>query len=88
MFPHRPNLSLQDLASLVLPGRSLAPLSVLQVHFLPVAPIALHWFKKKYIKPFIGITAEAEVVGTVWFVDFLFLFCFASAFEICGILKG
>lgn len=42
LFPHKSNLSLQDLASL---GRVCLP-SVFQVHFPPVAPTTLHWFKK------------------------------------------
>lgn len=29
---------------------------------------------KKYIQSFTGITAETEVIGMVWFVDFLFVF--------------
>lgn len=42
--------------------------------------------KKKIIQSYIGIPAETEVAGTVWFVGFLFALLPAS--EICGFLGG
>lgn len=51
------------------------------MHFSPVAPIALHWlffFFLNYIKYFIGIIAETEVVGTIYL--FILLFSFLSFF--------